>query len=137
ISFGSKTGEFYRGQIEFPIFEKYLKDKEHPAPAEATVFETGSNTWRTFDAWPPKDKKEQRLFLHEGGKLDSAAPTTSAAAGEGFDEYVSDPAKPVPFLETITPQMNIEYMVADQRFAARRPDVLVYQTDEVQEDLVL
>jgi hypothetical protein len=137
ISFGSKTGEFYRGQIEFPFFEKYLKDKELPAPAEATVFETGSNTWRAFDSWPPKEKREERLFVREGGKLEFAAPGTSAAAGEGFDEYVSDPAKPVPFLETISPQMNIEYMVADQRFAARRPDVLVYQTDEIKDDLVL
>jgi putative CocE/NonD family hydrolase len=137
ISFSSKTGAFYREQIELPFFEKYLKDKELAAPAEATVFETGSNTWRTFNAWPPKEKREQRLFVREGGKLDGAAPTTSDTGDQGFDEYVSDPAKPVPFQETISPTMNIEYMVADQRFAARRPDVLVFQTDEVQEDLVL
>jgi putative CocE/NonD family hydrolase len=74
--------------------------------------------------------------LREGGALEFAAPET-AKSGESFDEYVSDPAKPVPFIEAITPQMNIEYMVADQRFAARRPDVLVYQTAELKEDLVL
>ena len=136
ISFGSKTGVFYREEIELPFFEKYLKDRELSAPAEATVFETGSNVWRTFDAWPPKETKMRQLFLREEGALEYAAPET-AKAGQGFDEYVSDPAKPVPFIEAITPQMNIEYMVADQRFAARRPDVLVYQTAELNEDLVL
>lgn len=136
ISFGSKTGAFYRQEIELPFFEKYLKDEKLSAPAEATVFETGSNNWRTFDAWPPKESQKKQLFLREGGGLEFAAPE-SAKAGDGFDEYVSDPAKPVPFIEAITPQMNIEYMVSDQRFAARRPDVLVYQTPELKEDLVL
>ena len=136
VSFGSKTGAFYREQIELPFFEKYLKDKDAPAPAEATVFETGSNTWRTFDAWPPLGRRDQRLYLHASGKLDLKAP--AAHSGDiGFDEYVSDPAKPVPFQETISPMMNIEYMVGDQRFAARRPDVLVYQTEEFTEEQVL
>jgi putative CocE/NonD family hydrolase len=71
--------------------------------------------------------------LRENGRLDFAAPT---AAGE-FDEFTSDPARPVPFTESITPQMAIEYMTDDQRFAARRPDVLVYQTPPLEEDLVL
>ena len=56
IAFGSKTGAFYRAEIELPFFEKYLKDAEVPAPAEATVFETGANAWRTFDAWPPQNR---------------------------------------------------------------------------------
>jgi putative CocE/NonD family hydrolase len=136
ISFGSSTAAFYRQEIELPFFEKYLKDKDLTAPAEATVFETGSNNWRTFDAWPPKTTEPKQLFLREGGSLQLAAPE-AAKAGQGFDEYVSDPAKPVPFLETITPQMNIEYMTSDQRFAARRPDVLAYQTEELKEDLVV
>lgn len=136
VSFGSKTGAFYRAEVEFPFFEKYLKDKDHPAPAEATVFETGSNAWRTFDAWPPKGTQHRTVFLRDGGNLDFAAPPAGRNP-EGFDEFVSDPAKPVPFIDVVTPQMNIEYMVADQRFAARRPDVLVYQTAEMTEDLVL
>jgi putative CocE/NonD family hydrolase len=136
ISFGSKTGAFYRQEIELPFFEKYLKDEALSAPAEATVFETGSNTWRTFDAWPPKETQRKQLYLREGGELEFAAPETGKA-GDGYDEYMSDPARPVPFIETITPQMNIEYMVSDQRFAARRPDVLVYQTEELKEDLML
>ncbi|MBI3462932.1 MAG: CocE/NonD family hydrolase [Planctomycetes bacterium] len=133
ISFGSKTAAFYRAEIEFPFFERYLKDQNSPAPAEATVFETGSNSWRTFDAWPPRERQPRQLFLREGGLLDSAAPS----GGDAFDEFVSDPAKPVPFTERITPQMAIEYMVDDQRFASRRPDVLVYQTPVLTEDLLV
>ena len=132
-NFGSKTAAFYRAEIEFPFFEKYLKGEKLPAPAEATVFETGSNTWRTFDAWPPKGSKMQQLFIGEGGKLESAAPSTK----EAFDEFVSDPARPVPFSEKITPMMAVEYMTDDQRFAARRPDVLVYQTEAMKDDQVI
>ena len=132
-NFGSKTAAFYRAEIEFPFFERYLKDEMQPAPAEATVFETGGNAWRTFDHWPPKDAKEQRLFLREEGKLEFEPPKSS----DGFDEYVSDPARPVPFTEKITPTMAIEYMVDDQRFASRRPDVLVYQTAAFEDDLVI
>ena len=133
-NFGSKTAAFYRAEIEFPFFERYLKDEQKPAPAEATVFETGSNAWRTFDDWPPREAKATQLFLREGGLLDAAAPPSSK---EAFDEFVSDPAKPVPFTERITPQMAIEYMTDDQRFAARRPDVLVYQTPALESDLVV
>ena len=135
-SFGAKTAAFYRAEIEFPFFEKYLKDKEASAPAEATVFETGANAWRTFDAWPPKTVKPRTLFLRESSKLDDAAPMQKLADG-GFDEYLSDPAKPVPFTEQMTGTMAVEYMVDDQRFAARRPDVLAYQTTALTEDLVL
>jgi uncharacterized protein len=131
--FGSKTAAFYRGEIEFPFFEKYLKDEKRPAPAEATVFETGANAWRTFDAWPPRNSQPRQFFLHEKGLLDAAAPT----AKEAFDEYVSDPSRPVPFTERITPQMAIEYMTDDQRFAARRPDVLVYETPVLEDDLLV
>ena len=136
-NFGSKTAAFYRAEIEFPFFEKYLKGESRPAPAEATVFETGSNTWRTFDAWPPKGRKAQQLFVSEGGKLDAKKPASPETKTGGFDEYVSDPAKPVPFTEKITASMAIEYMTDDQRFAARRPDVLVYQTEPMKDDLVI
>jgi putative CocE/NonD family hydrolase len=135
VSFGSKTGAFYRAEIELPFFEKYLKDAEHPAPAEATVFETGSNTWRTFDAWPPKNVESQTLYLKPHGKLDFHQPEGKDA--ESFDEFVSDPSKPVPYTETVTPRMTIEYMVDDQRFASRRPDVLTYQTEPFAEETVI
>lgn len=136
VPFGSKTAAFYREEIELPFFEKYLKDKELPAPAEATVFETGENAWRTFDRWPPKTTERKKLFVREGGKLDWSASST-VKPREGYDEFVSDPNKPVPYCETITPKMTIEYMTDDQRFASRRPDVLTYQTDVLEEDLVL
>ncbi len=140
VSFGSKTGAFYRAEIELPFFEKYLKDKDLSAPAEAIVFETGSNAWRTFDHWPPSKTEAKRLYLQDGGKLTWTAPERGAAKptqAEAFDEFVSDPAKPVPYCEIITPKMTIEYMVDDQRFASRRPDVLTYQTEPFEEDMVL
>ena len=83
------------------------------------------NAWRTFDAWPPQELQRRQLFLREERQ---ARLRRSRRGGAAFDEYVSDPAKPVPFTERITPPMAIEYMTDDQRFAARRPDVLVYQT---------
>ena len=135
VSFGSKTGAFYRAEIELPFFEKYLKEADHPAPAEATVFETGSNTWRTFDAWPPKPLEPKTLYLKPSGKLDFHQP--DGQDGQSFDEFVSDPNKPVPYTETITPRMTIEYMVDDQRFASRRPDVLTYQTEPFTEETVI
>jgi putative CocE/NonD family hydrolase len=133
ISFGSKTADFYRAEVEFPFFEKYLKDTAVSGPAEATVFETGSNSWRTFDAWPPTNVTSRSIYLGNRGALTFDAPKESSA----YDEYISDPARPVPFIEKITPSMSIEYMVEDQRFAARRPDVLVYQLPAQEDDLVL
>ena len=136
VTFGSKTAAFYRAEIELPFFEKYLKDEKVAAPAEATVFETGSNVWRTFDEWPPKNVESKQLFLNEKGALSFTQPTQTESNG-GFDEFVSDPNKPVPYSETVTPRMTIEYMVDDQRFASRRPDVLTYQTAAFTEDTVI
>jgi putative CocE/NonD family hydrolase len=136
VSFGSKTAAFYRAEIELPFFEKYLKDEKVAAPAEATVFETGSNVWRTFDHWPPKNIESKQLFLNEKGGLSYSQPTQTETS-DGFDEFVSDPNKPVPYSETVTPRMTIEYMVDDQRFASRRPDVLTYQTAAFTEDTVV
>jgi len=133
VSFGSKTAVYYREKIELPFFEKYLKDVDLPAPAEATVFETGSNTWRTFSHWPPQETKTQTWYFHEKNSLSPA----KSQQKDGSDSYLSDPAKPVPYTETITSRMTIEYMVEDQRFAARRPDVLVYQTEPFTEDCVI
>ncbi len=135
VLFGSKTAAFYRAEIEFPFFEKYLKDAQHSAPAEAIVFETGSNTWRTFDHWPPSNVSDKTLFAREHGKLAYEPPPESSK--DSSDEFVSDPAKPVPYTEAITSRMTNEYMVEDQRFAARRPDVMVYQTEALDADLVV
>jgi hypothetical protein len=134
IAFGSSTSPYYQKNIELPFFEHHLKGKEHHRLPEATMFETGANRWRQFDTWPPSKTQAKTLFVREGGKLSFEAPTVET---DEFDEYVSDPAKPVPYTEVITTQMTIEHMTDDQRFAARRPDVLAFQTDVLTEDLTL
>jgi putative CocE/NonD family hydrolase len=97
------------------------------------VFETGRNRWRKFDHWPPRKTKKASLYAHAGGRLAFEQPKD----GGGHDEYASDPARPVPYTEHITVGMSTRYMTDDQRFAARRPDVLVYQTAALKEDVTL
>ncbi len=135
IRFGAKTSLHYQQNIELPFFNCLLKDKCNQKQPEAIIFETGSNQWRTYDQWPPISASQKSLFLQANGGLS----WQSAASGlsEGFDEYVSDPRKPVPFLNGIEIGMTREYMVEDQRFASRRPDVLVYQTDPLLNSVTL
>jgi len=133
VEFGAKTSLFYRANIEFPFFEFYLKGKGTAALPKAYVFETGSNVWKKYDSWPPANAKAKTLYLHAGGKLSFDPP----AASEGFDEYVSDPAHPVPFIDYIATDIPQRYMVDDQRFAARRTDVLVYETEPLDEDVTI
>jgi putative CocE/NonD family hydrolase len=135
INFGEKTGVFYREKIEFPFFQCVLKDKCGEKLPEAYVFETGSNRWRKFDSWPPKQAKETSLYLNANGRLSFTAPATAAA--RAFDEYISDPWRPVPHINRISLGMTGDYMIQDQRFASRRPDVLVYQTDPLPRDITL
>ncbi len=135
VQFDAKTSDFYRQSIEFPFFEHHLKGAPDPNLPEAYVFRTGSNQWKALDAWPPKSAKKQALVLQSGGKL--ALDGRLEADGEAFDEYVSDPSKPVPSNPDVAIGMTREYMVDDQRQAGRRPDVLVYQTDPLEADLTL
>jgi putative CocE/NonD family hydrolase len=135
-NFNAKTAVFYREQIEFPFFEFHLKGEGKPSHPEAWVFETGTNVWRKYDAWPPKTLHPQSFYLHPGGRLATEAPG-DAEASASFDEYPSDPSRPVPFLERTTIGMSPEYMTADQRHASRRPDVLVYQTAIAEQDRLL
>jgi uncharacterized protein len=133
--FGSKTSVFYRENIELAFFNYFLKDSGDPRLPEAYVFETGSNQWRTYDHWPPKNVVETRLYLGAGGKISHDPP--GSGAGGSYDQYVSDPAKPVPFISETAIGMTREYMVEDQRFASTRTDVLVYQTDPLGNDVTL
>lgn len=133
VNFNSSTGEFYRKNIILPFFEHYLKGKGEAKLPEAYVFETGTNVWKQFESWPPRQATTATLYLQANGKLGFTASTTTSA----YDEYVSDPNRPVPFVGYTTIDMPQEYMVADQRFASRRPDVLVYQTDPLQEDVTI
>ena len=132
--FNAKTGDYYREQIELPFFQYHLKGKGEFKHPEAWVFETGTNLWRQEEKWPPTAAESRSLFLHADGKLSFAEPQGEAGA---VDEYISDPAKPVPYIDWTETGLSPNYMVADQRFAARRPDVLVYQTEILERDLRL
>ena len=132
INFRAKTSEFYREKIELPFFRRFLKGDTNFIPSEAHVFETGTDQWRRFDSWPPKQVQERTLYFHSRGVLDFKAPTES---NDAFDEYVSDPAKPVPYTLEMTTGYPRSYPVHDQRFAASRPDVLVYETEPLEDDL--
>jgi len=134
VTFGSLTSPFYQDSIEAVFFRHFLKGEGENTLPEAYVFETGANRWRTFPDWPPAEAEEAFLYFREGGGLSFEAP---AAAGRAFDEWVSDPARPVPYTQDIAIGMTREYMTDDQRFAARRPDVAVYRTEPLAEDMTL
>ena len=135
VTFGAKTSEHYQQKLEYPFFRTILKGDAKHGLAEANVFETGANRWHALPEWPPSGARRRALYLHAGGRLSFDAP----AEGEGtpYDEYVSDPARPVPYTSATATGMTREHMVDDQRFASRRPDVLVYQTDVLTEDLTV
>ncbi|CAN5899136.1 CocE/NonD family hydrolase [soil metagenome] len=142
IDFGSPTGEYYRQKIQAPFFAHYLKGKGALAQPEATVFESGSNTWRTFDSWPPKRASTRSLYFHAGSRLSFDPPR----AGEGGtnDSFVSDPATPVPYRPrpiepTYYPKGSgwSTWLLEDQRFVQNRPDVLSWETEPLAEDVVV
>jgi putative CocE/NonD family hydrolase len=134
IKFGSDTAEFYRENIEAPFFAHYLKGAAWAGLPKAYAFETGSDVWRKYDAWPPKQAETKMIYFQAGGGLSWTAPGEKASK----DEYVSDPAHPVPYVgyvsEADPPQ---RYMDDDQRFAATRPDVLAYETEPLTEDVTV
>jgi putative CocE/NonD family hydrolase len=118
------TRTYFHEKAEVPFFNYYLKGKGALALPEAVVFETGTDQWRTYAAWPPAEAADRKLFLGAQGR--AAFEPGPDIAGAGFDEYISDPAKPVPHSAQIAVPYNRDYFVEDQRFAASRPDVLVY-----------
>ena len=128
--FGSNTSNYFQDSLQSTFFNFYLKDKGQFNAAEATVFETGSNQWKNYTSWPPVNITNTDFYFNAGNKL-------STQKGTGADEYISDPAKPVPYTNGIWGRRNNEYMAEDQRFAAIRPDVLVYETDTLKEDITL
>lgn len=133
ISFASATSTFFQDDIEFPFFLYHLKGKgDGGSLPEAYVFETGRNEWHKMETWPPKSAKSRALYFQPAQQLSWNPPSGSS---ESFDEYVSDPAKPVPFTPYITNNMSYNYMTDDQRFASSRTDVLVYQTDPLESDV--
>jgi len=136
VAFAAKTGEFFRDEIMLPFFVQHLKQKGEAKLPEAYVFETGRNQWRRHDEWPPKAAVARTLHFGPGGRL-AFEPAATAGDGAAFDEYVSDPGKPVPFTDEVAPGMTYNYMTSDQRFASSRPDVLVYETEPLEADVTV
>lgn len=134
VDFAAKSSEYFQKKIMLPFFEQHLRDGADAKLPEASVFETGTNVWRQFAAWPPVEAKARTLYFHKDGKLSFQPPSAAQAQ---FDQYISDPNKPVPFIGYTAIGMPAEHMVTDQRFASTRPDVLVYQTDVLEEDVTI
>jgi len=131
LDFGQNVNEYYH-QLETGFFNHYLKDSADPALKEATVFETGSNQWKHYDTWPPAAAHPTKFYLRDEGRL-----STEGKGAKGYDEYVSDPAHPVPYIDGVRGGRDNQYVVADQRWAAQRPDVLTFQTDTLKRDLTV
>ncbi len=127
--FGFDTITWYQDNIQLPFFNQHLKGKDSANLATATVFETGANRWRKFNNWPPKRSKQQSLYFAANQKLASRSAT-----GASYSEYISDPNKPVPYSAYINSGWTENYMVEDQRFTARRTDVLVFETETAEMD---
>lgn len=140
ISFDSATGPTFRKNIQARWFAYYLKGKGDGNFAEAITFQTGSNTWKTYNSWPPAEAVHQNLYFQPDGKLSFDKPTATTTA---FDSYVSDPAKPVPYRtrpieQTYGPGSRWRtWLTEDQRFVHNRPDVLSWETAVLTEDVTI
>ncbi|MEX6687174.1 CocE/NonD family hydrolase [Danxiaibacter flavus] len=134
VRFGSNTSEWYQQNIEIPFFNYYLQGKgDISSIPEASIFITGANEWKQFQQWPPAGKEDKAIYLQANQQLSWNKPSGQ----KSFSEYTSDPGKPVPYTEDVHFDRTREYMTDDQRFAARRPDVLVFQTDSLTEDVTV
>lgn len=131
--FGAKTSLFYREKIELPFFNHFLKDKGDISNLkDVNLFDTGANKWANYDKWDFKNEKT--LYFQPGGKLAANLPPSDKTVP---DSYVSDPKHPVPYTQKVTMDYPKDFMTEDQRFAATRPDVLVYQTESLAEDMTV
>jgi putative CocE/NonD family hydrolase len=155
LEFGGNLNKYFQEEIETKFFNFYLKDKGSFDLSEATVFETGSNQWKHYDSWPPAGSHPTKFYMQANGRLSTIAPSVSSGSpnvagssnssassgafpqGASYDEYISDPGNPVPYAEGIHGGRDNQYMVADQRFASQRPDVLSYQTEILEKPLTV
>ncbi len=141
VNFGSSTGLYFRSQIQGPWFAYYLKDKGKLNEPEALTFQSGTNQWITSDRWPPKEAIARNLYLRNGRKL--SFEKAAGSDGQEFESYVSDPASPVPYRKrpvqaTYGPGSTwYTWLVQDQRFLQGRNDVLIWQTDVLDQDLTI
>ena len=134
VRFGSKTSEYFQNNIEIPFFNYYLKGKGNiDKLAEASIFFTGENKWRSLAAWPPKEMTPTPIYFNDNGSLSF----NKSASQNSSTNYTSDPSKPVPFTEDVLEGRTREYMTDDQRFASRRPDVITFKTAILENDLTL
>lgn len=137
---GHETAREFRENIEAPFFRYYLHGHGNKPAWQASTFQSGSNTWHTYPAWPPKEAKTRNLYLHADGTLSFTAP--EQANDHAYREYVSDPADPVPYRQRpISPTYPggdwRTWEVADQRFVDHRPDVLSFVSAPLDHDLTV
>jgi putative CocE/NonD family hydrolase len=138
---GHETAREFRENIEAPFFRYYLHGVGEKPAWQATTFQSGSNNWHTYAAWPPKEAKATSLYFHSDGTL-SFSPPENTNTDKPFREYISDPANPVPYrLRPISPTYPAgdwrTWEVADQRFVEHRQDVLSYVSTPLDHDLVI
>jgi uncharacterized protein len=138
---GHETAREFRENIEAPFFRYYLHGQGEKPAWQASTFQSGSNTWHTYSAWPPKEAKPTNLYLHADGTLSFASPDAPKAE-HSYREYISDPANPVPYRERpISPTYPggdwRTWEVADQRFVDHRPDVLSFLSEPLDHDLIV
>lgn len=134
VRYGSKTAEYYQKNIELAFFDSHLRNiGSDSSIAEATIFFSGENNWKNLKSWPPSNTENKTVYLDQNQKLSFEKPN----ANNSFSKYTSDPNKPVPYTEDVHSHRTREYMDDDQRFAARRPDVLVFTTENLTEDITL
>lgn len=134
VRFGSKTSEYFQNNIEIPFFNYHLKGKGNiDKLAEASIFFTGENVWRSLNTWPPKEMTPTPIYFNDNASLSF----NKSNSQNSFTSYLSDPAKPVPFTEDILEDRSREYMTDDQRFASRRTDVITFKTSVLESDLTL
>ena len=130
IFWGLDANEYFH-ELEYKFFSYYLTGEGDMDLAEATIFNTGTRKWMTYDQWPPSNTDMRQLYFQPGGGLSFEKPTNR----EDFNEYISDPMKPVPYQEDIHLRRTTQYMTGDQRFASRRQDVLVYSSEILSEEI--
>jgi uncharacterized protein len=138
IDFGGPTSAYFREKVQRPWFDFWLKDKGELPFKEALAFDTGTNEWKTYDQWPPREASTRNLYFHANGVLSFDPPAKTE--GDAFDSYVSDPANPVPYRQRpIAPTYSTDgwtkWLAEDQRFVHKRPDVLSWESGPLQEDV--
>jgi uncharacterized protein len=141
ISFDTSTSISFRKDIQATWFAYHLKGKGDGKFPEAITFQTGSNVWKTYDKWPPREARKRQIYIAPNGKLTFTQPNSNAEIS--YDEYVSDPFRPVPYRsrpieQTYGPESRwYTWLVEDQRFVHNRPDVLSWESDELNEDFIV